>query len=197
MGPLTAISWVPATTSSGHDQFMVTSDTKGRLRSWNLGKFVQGLYKKEDDKGASLGVFLTAAEDFRPEKKTQHTLAVDVGAHTEAILGLRVISHPPAVLSCGLDKRVRLWALPTLATCGGLLQRRDQQFLFDLGPLGRQAAIDEARKVLRRITVTPHVPTLDDVRGAGLDSAPIIHGRRTEPKRTSDAWVSALSPQLQ
>ena len=110
---------------------------------------LQGLYKREEEKsGASLGVFLTAQDDYnQKEKKNQHVLAVDVGAHGEAILGLRVISHPAAVLSCGLDKRVRLWALPTLATCGGLLQRRDQQFQFELGQNGRTAAIDEARRV--------------------------------------------------
>jgi hypothetical protein len=108
------------------------------------------------------------------------------------------------VLSCGLDKRVRLWALPTLVACGGLLQRRDAQFHFELGPHGHQAAVDEARRVLRRITVTPHVPTLDDVRGGAIEDAtgsaaqPGIARGRSEPRaRTSEAWVSALSPQLQ
>eukprot|EP00927_Polykrikos_kofoidii_P016182 TRINITY_DN17272_c0_g1_i1.p1 TRINITY_DN17272_c0_g1~~TRINITY_DN17272_c0_g1_i1.p1 ORF type:complete len:1207 (+),score=224.15 TRINITY_DN17272_c0_g1_i1:283-3903(+) len=124
-------------------------------------------------------------------------LLFEVDAHSDAALKLKLTSKPAALISCGLDRRVRAWT-PKLEPCGVLLQSRDRAFKFQFdATVARNRELDAGRELLDRMgpivdksklpkLMTPRTPAA----AAAEESNPQdilaqlgTHGRRRQARR--------------
>jgi len=111
--------------------------------------------------------------------------------HTDAIISMYVTTQPRALITCGLDRRVRTWS-GQLELHGTLLQSGDRAFKFPYDPAAaHEQQLDEACKLLQKIGPMERAPKLPAlVPRSGKDTTLLELGasgkRRQQHKKDHD-----------
>jgi len=98
----------------------------------------------------ALGSANTAGEAANQEPADVELLMTTEG-HEDSVASIHMTSQPWGLVTCGHDRRVRLWGL-NLDNFGILLQSKDDAFKFPYDPVQAQKAkLAEGAEVLKRI----------------------------------------------
>jgi len=139
------------------------------------------------------------ASPDRPEVQ----ILFEAEGHDDSVVSMHMTGLPNALITCGLDRRVRVWSGP-LERLGVLLQSRDRQFRFPCNAAASQAArLEEATKLLQqlgtlepRTTQVSRLPALspNGTRNANDTLLDFGTGSRRRPPRRKDPdaqWKAA------
>eukprot|EP00929_Paragymnodinium_shiwhaense_P086097 TRINITY_DN46596_c0_g1_i1.p1 TRINITY_DN46596_c0_g1~~TRINITY_DN46596_c0_g1_i1.p1 ORF type:complete len:1212 (-),score=216.11 TRINITY_DN46596_c0_g1_i1:42-3587(-) len=163
----------------------------------NAGAFLTGL---EEDSAAMMGgnirgsmdsaVVAAAGSTALMEEASEITLVREMDGHTDGVLNVCTIAGSDcggAIMTCGLDKRVRIWSTK-LDPYGVLLQGGDRTYKFPHDQVAkRQREMDEADALLDRLghlEAKGRLPALMNSRRTDnslLDFG--THGRRRQARR--------------
>jgi len=119
----------------------------------------------EDDRGRGLTTtvrsaaqaandrfFLTETSGTRDDKAEVEMIFERTEGHSDAVVSMHITNNPPALVTCGSDRRVRTWSHDGLELHGTLLQSGDKAFHFPYDPAAAQSQrLDEACELLHKI----------------------------------------------
>lgn len=127
-------------------------------------------------------------------------LLFEVTGHSDAIISMYVLQEPDALITCGLDRRVRTWSC-MLELHGTLLQSGDRSYCFPHNrSLARGRQLDEAMVLLQQLGSVERPQRLPALVGmhSGKDATTTLldfgPGKRKSPQKKSHdaAWKMAV-----
>lgn len=132
-------------------------------------------------------------------ERAEVQILYEADGHEDAVVSMYITDEPYAVITCGLDRRVRAWS-GSLERVGVLLQTRDRNFRFPHDPADAwRQKLEEAHLLLRRLgPLEPRqkLPTLAANGSRSLHdtlAGLVIGGKKKAPKKkdTNALWKMA------
>jgi len=170
------------------------------------GAFLTGLELDGDERGGigattvrSAAVPTMSASQGAPtaqasERREEVRLVCEVEGHNEGVLKMSLTRQPGALITCGLDRKVRAWNMG-LEPLGTLLQSRDRAFRFPHDPtVVRSEELKVAEELLERIgpvDAKSKLPALPAQRGGQDPQVELgVLTKRKPPRRrtASEVW---------